>query len=66
MPALLCRVGAAACSLLLTAAARFGLRGLPVVGGWALQCKGPGRQEVGRGDWKFPLSSASVVLSLLF
>lgn len=66
MPAMLCRVGAAACSSLLTTVARFGLRGLPCSGRMALQCRGPGRQEVGRGDWKFPLGSASVVVSLLF
>ena len=78
MSATLCRAGAAACSsllpvprcCLLLAAACHG-RGWP--GGPALWCgagpsvqRHPGVQQVGGGDWKFPLGSASVTLSLLF
>lgn len=41
MPALLCRVGPAACSLLLTTVARFGLRGLPSGGRMGPSVQGP-------------------------
>lgn len=66
MPALLCRVGAAACSLLLTTVARFGLRELPCSGKMGPSVQGAWETGGWPGNWKFPLSSASVVLSLLF